>query len=133
MNNWYTDLMTVYRRENYTDGNLTKQRRVLVKENIPCRIYRSSNPQTKFTTTYPSVTNNDMLACSTNEDIRAGDEIRVTRGARITGTGNTTQYYAGDPTDYFEPFGGRRPRLDHKQVPLGGEKKLNQGVERNGL
>lgn len=126
MNNWYTDLADVYRMVSTVVNGINKPVRTLIRSKMPCRIYKSGNPKEKMTTTYASVALNDLMACHTKEDIRAGDEIHIKRGGRITTTGSTSIYYAGDPTNYFEPFGGARPRIDHKQVPIGGERKVTE-------
>lgn len=133
MNNWYTDLADIYRVKVDSTSGFDDHDRVLIRQGMPCRIFRSSNPNTKMTPTYPSVTPTDMLACSTSEDIQAGDRVHVRRGARITPNGDLTIYFAGSPQNYFEPFGGARPRIDHKEVPLSGEHKVSEGVVEDGV
>lgn len=127
MNSWYTDLANVYRNKDTVVNGINKQERVLVRQRMPCRVYRSSNDYVNQTTTYASTTSRNMMACSVVEDIERGDEIWIHRGARITQTGNINIYIAGDPNDLFEPYGGARPRIDHKETPLGGERKINEG------
>lgn len=133
MNNWYTDYADVYRVNLVVVNGFNEHtERILVREKMPCRVFQSSNPQTKMTTTYSSVEPRDMLACSTKEDIKAGDKLVVTRGARVGGTG-VTSYIAGEPTDYYEPYGGARPRIDHKEVPISGERKVDEGRAPDGV
>lgn len=132
MNNWYTDLADVYRSVDTVVNGFDENHYVLMRSEMPCRVFSSSNPQTKMTTTYSSVQPTDKLACHTKEDIKAGDKIIVTRGARVGGSGKTT-YIAGEPTDYYEPYGGARPRIDHKEVPIGGERKVDEGGIPDGL
>lgn len=121
--NWYTDLVTVWRTESYKEGNTTKQRRVLVKENIPCRVYRNSNPSVTMKDTASQVTRADMMAVGVNEDIKTGDELLVIRGGNIGKASEPRRYFAGEPVDYYEPFGGAVPDLQHKQIALSGESR----------
>jgi hypothetical protein len=121
--NWYTDAATVMRSAPRKEGNLTKQERETVADGVPCRVYRNSNPPTKMKDTAAQVEPSDMLACDVGVDIRAGDEILVTRGAALGHSGKPARYFAGDPTPYYEPFGGAVPNLAHQQVPLTGEKR----------
>jgi hypothetical protein len=118
---WYTDLMTVNRLTSYSDGNITKSNRVTVAENVPCRVYRNSNPQTKMTDTAAEVSPVDMLACDNSVDVQAGDEIFVVRGGGIGVSQPPARYFAGSPTPYYEPFGGVMPNMAHQQVPLSAE------------
>ena len=121
--NWYTDLLTISRNESYQDGNVTKQQRIEKANNIPCRVYRNSNPQTVMTETAAKVTYSDMLACENSVDIQAGDELSVIRGGGLGYANPPTVYFAGSPTPYYEPFGGIIPDLAHQQVPLTNEKR----------
>lgn len=121
---WYTDLMDIWRQSEYRIGNLDKQTRTKVASGVPCRVYRTANPRPKFNDTDSTIQNLDMLACETTVDVQTGDELFVTRGARLGKTGEPERYFAGDPTDYFEPFAGILPQLDHKQVPLGGYNRI---------
>jgi hypothetical protein len=121
--NWYTDLATISRVSDYQVGNIDKKKRGVVAENVPCRVYKNSNPQTKMTENAAEVTPTDMLACDNSVDIQAGDEILVTRGG-VLGKGSTpTRYFAGSPSSYYEPFGGVMPNLAHQQVPLSGTER----------
>lgn len=117
---WYTDTADVYRTVNVKSGAVTKQVRKLIRKDMPCRVYQTGNPRTQFKNDASEYSNRDLLACETNEDITAGDEIQLFRGGRIGKSSRMERYFAGAPTDYFEPFGGVFPKLDHKQVPLGG-------------
>jgi hypothetical protein len=119
---WYTDLMTINRVENHKVGNITKQRRVVKAVGVPCRVYKNSNPQSAMKDTAAETTPQDMLACDNSVDIQAGDELLVIRGGGLpNGKNNSpTRYFAGLPSNYYEPFGGVMPGLAHQQVPLSG-------------
>ena len=118
--NWYTDLAAINRVTDIQAGNLDKKTRVIIAENVPCRIYKNSNPQTAMKENAAEVTPSDMLACDNSVDIQAGDEILVVRGVGIGVSTTPTRYFAGSPSQYYEPFGGVMPRLAHQQVPLSG-------------
>ena len=120
---WYTDTATVNRVESYADGNLTKQRRIVAAENVPCRVYRNSSPSTAMKDTAAQVEPSDMLACDIDVDIKAGDEIMVIRGGALGYENKPLRYFAGEPMPYYEPFGGVVPQLAHQQVPITGEKR----------
>lgn len=125
MNNWYTDLVDIYRVEEYTDSYITKHRLTLMRSKVPCRVYKNPVTFTQLTPQQSEIMNNDKLACNTDVDIIAGDKLVVTRGGRLGHNSDIKVYIAGDPVEYYEPFGGIRPRIDHKEVPLGGMIKLD--------
>lgn len=122
--NWYTDLVTIWRNESYKEGNTTKQRRKLIKENVPCRVYRNSNPSVAMKDTAAQVTRADMMAIDVDEDIQTGDELLVIRGGGLGKTNEAKRYFAGEPAEYYEPFGGAMPDLQHKQIALSGESRV---------
>lgn len=124
-NLWYTDTFSVYREEEYTQGNIDKKRRITVSTGNLGRVYKTGHSKTNMTTTASEMVMNDMLACDVSLDIQEGDEIVVVRGGKLGGVQEMT-YFTGQPQDYFEPFGGVVPGLRHKQVPLGGERKLKK-------
>jgi hypothetical protein len=56
----------------------------------------------------------------------AGDEIIVSRAARIRTTPvSVKRYFAGEPNVYVEPFGGIVANLEHQQVALYNEKRVD--------
>jgi hypothetical protein len=123
---WYTDSATIKRTEEYKDGNITKHRRdVVIAENVPCRVYKSNPANAVMRDTAAELSSNDILACDNSADIKAGDEILVTRGGMLGHTGNPIRYFAGDPEQYYEPFGGAVPNISHQQVPLSGERRIS--------
>ena len=115
---WYTDTMDVWRNVPVQDGALTRQERQQVLENIPCRIYQSDNKPIHMTQTAANIQQNDHLACDISVDIRAGDELIITRGGRLGKPGPAIRAFAADPNLYYEPFGAIMPGLSHQEIRL---------------
>lgn len=115
---WYTDLMDIYRVQATQDGTLTRHERVQVSAGVPCRIYQSDNKPIRMSQTASSVSQNDHLACGISVDIRAGDELIITRGGRLGRPGPTIRAFASDPNLYYEPFGAILPGLAHQEIRL---------------
>ena len=110
--------MDVWRNVSVKDGNLTRQERQQVLTGIPCRIYQSDNEPIRMSQTASSVSQNDHLACGISVDIRAGDELIITRGGRLGRPGPTIRAFASDPNLYYEPFGAILPGLAHQEIRL---------------
>lgn len=115
---WYTDAMSIYRVQETMDGNLTRHERVQVSENIPCRIYQSDNRPINMAETAANLKESDHLACDVSVDVRAGDELVITRGGRLGKPGPTIRAFAGEPNLYYEPFGAIIPGLAHQEIRL---------------
>lgn len=115
---WYTDTMSIYRVQETLDGNLTRHERVQVSENIPCRIYQSDNRPINMAETAANLKESDHLACDVSVDVRAGDELVITRGGRLGKPGPTIRAFAGEPNLYYEPFGAIIPGLAHQEIRL---------------
>ena len=115
---WYTDTMSIYRVQETLDGNLTRHERVQVSENIPCRIYQSDNRVINMEQTAASLKESDHLACDISVDVRAGDELVITRGGRLGKPGPVIRAFAGEPNLYYEPFGAIIPGLAHQEIRL---------------
>lgn len=115
---WYTDLADVYRVRAVKEGDLTRHERVQVLTGVPCRIYRSGSRAIQMEQTAAHVRQEDRLACDVSVDIRAGDELIVTRGGRLGRSGPAVRAFAADPTPYHEPFGAVLPGLAHQEIPL---------------
>ena len=119
---WFTDLFKVYRTEQVTKLGVTENtQRVLISKNNQGRIYRKSSPSLNNNPQASELLFNDQLMCDTDVDIKAGDEIVVLRGYFIGKTHEGEEgkvYIAGEPADYYTPFGGVAPDVAHKQVPL---------------
>lgn len=115
---WYTDTMDVWRNVPVKDGNLTRHERVQVSAGTPCRVYQSDNKPVSMSQTASSVSQNDHLACDISVDIRAGDELIITRGGKLGRPGPTIRAFASDPNLYYEPFGAIMPGLAHQEIRL---------------
>lgn len=110
--------MDVWRNVPVQDGSLTRQERQQVLAGIPCRIYQSDNKPINMTQTAANVQQNDHLACDVSVDVRAGDELIITRGGRLGKAGPTIRAFAADPNLYYEPFGAIIPGLAHQEIRL---------------
>lgn len=130
-NDWYTDLMDVYRVQPVPDGNLTRHERVQVLTGVPCRIYESGSRAIQMEQTAAHVRQEDKLACDVSADIQAGDELRIIRGARLGKPGPTIRAFAADPNLYYEPFGAILPGLAHQEIRLLQQERVKGGVERD--
>lgn len=115
---WYTDLADVYRVQQVMDGSLTRNERKKVLAAVPCRVYRSGDNPIRMQQTAANVQQTDKLACGLDVDIHAGDELIVTRGAKLGRSGPVTRAFAADPVYYYEPFGAVIPGLAHQEIPL---------------
>ena len=115
---WYTDAADVWRNEEEKDGALSYQKRKLVLKGAPCRIYKSDSKAPNMTQTASNVRQEDKLMCDISADIRAGDELIISRGGQICKDGPTIRAFAGEPSLYYEPFGAAALGLGHMEVTL---------------
>lgn len=120
---WYTDTVDIYRVTDVADGALTRHERQLVAEGVPCRIYRSGDNPIRMSRQAASIQQTDKLACGLDADIRDGDELIITRGAKLGKPGPVTRAFAADPVYYYEPFGAILPGLAHQEIPLRQEER----------
>ena len=122
---WYTDTMDIYRVQDVQDGALTRHERQQVQTGIPCRVYQSDNKPINMTTTAADVQQNDHLACDISIDVRAGDELMITRGGRLGRAGPVIRAFAADPNLFYEPFGAIMPGLAHQEIRLLQQERVN--------
>lgn len=115
---WYTDTVDVYRIVNETSGNITQQTRKQVLSAVPCRVYSSQKNGPNMTDNAARVSSTDKLACAVDTDIRAGDELFVTRGGALGKANEPERYFAGNPQHYYDPVGGALTGLEHLEVGL---------------
>lgn len=124
--NVYTDTFTSYRVEAAVVGGITKHCRVKVLEDIPCRVYSTPNAEPQMSEQAATVSANNTLCCDVGTDIKAGDEIIVSRGSRIRSAPvSTERYFAGLPNTLIEPFFGISVDLSHMQVALFHDKRID--------
>ena len=126
---WYTDLLDIHRVQPYTEGSLTKHKRVQVAAEVPCRVYRSGVHGPKMQPTAAASESEDKLACDNGVDIQAGDELLIRRGARLGQTRQTIRAFAGEPVYFYEPFGAVLPGLAHQEVGLLQKEYLKEGAK----
>lgn len=116
--NWYTDTMDIYRVVSTNEGNLTRQERQKVYSGISCRVYSTQKSGPNMTDNAARVRSSEKLSCDLSVDIRAGDELLITRGGNIGHAGEPERYFAGKPQSYYDPVGGALTGLQHKEVGL---------------
>lgn len=126
---WYTDTVDIYRVTDVADGALTRHERQQVAEGVPCRIYRSGDNPIRMSQQAASIQQTDKLACGLDVDIHAGDELIVTRGAKLGRAGPVTRAFAADPVYYYEPFGAVIPGLAHQEITLRQEERTKGGTQ----
>lgn len=115
---WYTDLVDIYRVQPVKEGSLTKQQRVRVAEDIPCRVYRNTAHAPRMQSTAADSQSEEKLACDNAVDIQGGDELMIRRGAKLGQTRQTMRAFAGEPAYFYEPFGAVLPGLAHQEIGL---------------
>ena len=116
---WYTDIFSVYQNVLTEKLGVTSTSRKLVSKDNPCRIYRKSKPSLNNNQQASELQINDNLICDIGVDIQAGDEVHVIRGFKINKNFDKSEIYvAGQPVDYYVPFGGVAPDVQHKEVGL---------------
>lgn len=115
---WYTDSMDIYRVVQDTTGAVVRNTRTKVYSGIPCRIYMDSNPAPDMQRQAADFSNQMKIACRNDVDIRAGDELIITRGGRIGHHDEQSRAFAGEPHKYYEPFGAVAPQLEHQEISL---------------
>ena len=115
---WYTDVMDIYRASDETSGNLNVKQRKLLYEAVPCRVYSTQKNGPAMTDNAARVNSTDKIACDIDTDIRAGDELLITRGGALGRSGDKVRYFAGEPQRYYDPVGGALTGLEHLEVGL---------------
>lgn len=116
--NWYTDLVDIYRVASTEDRGLTTQSRTAVLTAVPCRMFRSGVNSPSMTATAARVTDEDKLALDIDVDVRAGDELLITRGGAIGHVGDKIRCFAGRPHKYYDPVARLNTGLTHQEVGL---------------
>lgn len=121
----YTDTFDSYRVVETLDGGITKHTRQQVLKDIPCRAYNNPTPDIQMSEQAATTSGGNTLCCDIGLDIRAGDEIIVHRyGNNGDTTPIDTRYFAGRPNEYRMPFGGVWCDIEHIQVALYNEQRV---------
>ena len=115
---WYTDSMDIYRVTQDKSGAVVRNSRTRVFQKVPCRIYQDSAPTPSMKRQAADFSQTMKIACANDVDIRAGDEIIITRGGRLGYTSEMSRAFAGEPHKYYEPFGAVLPGLEHQEIAL---------------
>lgn len=116
---WYTDTVDIYRVLSRKDGNMTRQERQKVNQlPVSCRVYSPKKDGPAMTDNAARERSVEKLACDLTVDIRAGDELLVTRGGSLGHANQPERYVAGAPVAYYDPVGGGMTGLEHKEVGL---------------
>lgn len=121
---WYTDTVDVYRVTPVKKGNLTTHERTQVSAGIPCRIYQESDHGISMQPQAAKISQTDKLACDNDVDIKAGDELLITRGGALGKSREVIRAFAGEPSYYYEPFGAVIPGLAHQEITLLQEERV---------
>lgn len=115
---WYTDLADVYRNVSVKTGGITKNKRTKIHEGIPCRIYSTPASSPSMQDTAARTSRDLTMSCAVGVDIKAGDELQITRGGAIRIGGNPVRYFAGEPQLFIDPVGGALTGLEHQEIGL---------------
>lgn len=110
--------MTIYRNEEKIHHHVNKKERILVEENIPCRIYSTQkNVSNRGDTTF-LLQETDKVACDLSVTIKTGDEIFVVRGGMLGMKKEPERYLAGKIQEFYDPVGGVLSGLEHQEIAL---------------
>lgn len=124
--NWYTDTFDSYRVIDSVEGGITKHTRTKILSSCPCRVYQNPTNTPSMTETAAQANDNNTMCCDVGIDLKAGDEIIVYRSSAIRPQPvSTTRYFAGNINIYVEPFGGIVANLEHIQVALLNEERID--------
>ena len=115
---WYTDTFDLYRVTQTKDGELTRQTREQIVTAVPCRLYQKDARAIAMSQDAASINPQYMLACDLSVDVRAGDELHITRGGALGHAPKEIRAFAAEPNPYYEPFGAVLPGLAHQQIKL---------------
>lgn len=120
---WYTDTADIFRVRNVAENNVTSQKRE--KQNagpVPCRVYTPRRSGPTMEKGAASIAYTEKLAFPPGTDVRAGDELWVTRGGNIGKPGSPERYFAGSPQQYHDPAGGAFSGLGHIEAAISADK-----------
>lgn len=121
---WYTDSLTIFRVTSVKKGNLTTHDRTQIASGIPCRIYRENDHTINMQRTAAKISQSEKLALANDVDVKAGDELLITRGGMLGKSQEVVRAFAGEPSYYYEPFGAVIPGLAHQEITLLQEERV---------
>lgn len=121
---WYTDTADVFRVVPNKTGNLTRQTREKVLSKVPCRIYREDDKAPSMKIAAADVKQTQKIALDNSVEIRAGDELHITRGGMLGKKDEVLRAFAGPPHKFYEPFGAVIPGLAHQEITLLEEERV---------
>ncbi len=114
----YTDLVDVYRAVQAKDGELTRMERQKVGSSIPCRVYVSTQRPIQMSPEAATSSRTSKLAAAPDADIKAGDELRVLRGAAVGVDLGVLRAFAAQPVIYPDLFNRASTGMSHMSVEL---------------
>ncbi len=124
--NWYNDTFDSFRVVDSVEGGITKHARTQILSACPCRVYNNPTNSPEMTETASKESDSNTLCCDVGTDIKAGDEIIVYRSSAIRPQPvSINRYFAGKPNIYVEPFGGVVANLEHMQIALLNEERID--------
>lgn len=124
---WYTDRCDVCRVRAQTEEALTRNERVQVYADIPCRMYEADMRAIRMDQTAADIRREPKLMLSNRYRIEAGDLLIIRRGAREED--QPLRAFAGEPVRYYEPFGAVAPGLAHQEIRLLEQERIGGGLE----
>lgn len=108
----YFDKCNIYRKEHIEENSITKLRRRIIYENIPCALSKGRlGPPTKRDN-FNENRQEHLLFIAPEIEILAGDEIEVILG--VNGKGKKETFWAGAPFVY----------PSHQEVPLAKDERV---------
>lgn len=118
LSGFYTDSMDIYRNVDRSTGNVDKSKREWIGGGIPCRVYSAKRGGPKMGNTAATISSVDKVSCDLSVDIKAGDELHITRGGKLGMHNEPERYFADRPHPYFDPVGGALSGLEHQEIVL---------------
>lgn len=115
---FYTDSMEIYRNVDRSNGNVDKSKPERIGGGIPCRVYSAKKGGPKMGDAAATASSVDKVSCDLSVDIKAGDELHITRGGMLGMHHDPERYFAGRPHPYYDPVGGALSGLEHQEVAL---------------
>ena len=115
---FYTDSMEIYRNVDKSDGNVGKSKRERIGGVIPCRVYSAKRGGPRMGNAAATTSSVDKVSCDLSVDIKAGDELHITRGGMLGMNNEPERYFADRPHPYFDPVGGALSGLEHQEIAL---------------